>query len=130
MKVFTNGCFDLLHAGHLSILEYCASLGDVIVGVNSDESVRRLKGPSRPIVPQDQRVFALLSCKWVSEVHLFEEDTPIELIRKLNPDIIVKGSEYINQRIIGDEVSEIRLFEPRFDVSTSKIIERILERHR
>ena len=89
--VFTNGCFDILHRGHMELLRYCKSLGTVTVGINSDASVERLKGPFRPYFNQDDRKFMLESCKYVDEVLLFEEDTPYALIEKLRPDIIVKG---------------------------------------
>jgi len=126
-KVFANGCFDLLHPGHLSLLEYCSTLGRVIVGLNSDDSVLRLKGSGRPIMNQEQRLMALKSCRFVDEVHIFEEDTPIELIRKIKPDLIVKGSEYIGQDVVGQEIASVAYFRATWDVSTSMIINKIRE---
>lgn len=125
--VFANGCFDLLHPGHLSLLEFCSNLGRVVVGLNSDASVKRLKGPQRPIVPQEFRKYSLESCRWVDEVHIFEEDTPINLIREIQPDIIVKGSEYRDQHVIGSEFAKVVLFEPTNEFSTSKLISKIRE---
>ena len=101
MKVFTNGCFDILHRGHLELLERCSEIacpamgGWVIVGLNSDDSVRRIKGPDRPINNQEDRLFFLKCLEFVDEVIIFEEDTPARLIRELNPDLIVKGSSSI-----------------------------------
>ena len=94
MMIFTNGCFDILHGGHVRLLEYARSLGDtLVVGINSDDSVRRLKGPLRPIMPLESRM-AVLEAMWcVSEVHPFDEDTPTELIARLKPDVIVRGPE-------------------------------------
>ena len=123
--IFTNGCFDLLHPGHLSLLEFCASLGKVVVGLNSDESVRRLKGSERPVIPQKFRKYSLEACKWVSEVHIFEEDTPFELIKSLRPDIVVKGGEYRGQEVVGQTLAEIVLFDPTNEFSTTRLIERI-----
>jgi rfaE bifunctional protein nucleotidyltransferase chain/domain len=93
--VFTNGCFDLLHFGHLSYLAEAASLGNhLVIGLNSDASVSRLKGPERPRVPQAERAFALAALRFVSAVVIFEEDTPLELIQEINPHIITKGGDY------------------------------------
>jgi D-beta-D-heptose 7-phosphate kinase/D-beta-D-heptose 1-phosphate adenosyltransferase len=123
--VFANGCFDLLHPGHISLLEYCATIGYVIVGLNSDASVSRLKGPTRPIMNQDQRKYSLESCRFVDEVHIFDEDTPLELIKKLRPDYIVKGSEFRKDEVIGAEYAEVLLFTPTHNVSTTKILNRV-----
>ncbi len=98
--VFTNGCFDILHIGHIKLLEFAARQGDVlIVALNSDASVRKLKGSKRPIVPQGERseIIAALAC--VSYVVLFEEETPCETIEKLKPDIHVKGGDYDMEKI-------------------------------
>lgn len=93
--VFTNGCFDLLHAGHFRILRYARSLGDLlVVGLNSDASVRRLKGPDRPIVPQEARAAALCGLESVDIVILFDEQDPVETIRAVRPSIHVKGGDY------------------------------------
>ncbi|MFM9051822.1 MAG: adenylyltransferase/cytidyltransferase family protein, partial [Bacteroidota bacterium] len=92
---FTNGCFDILHLGHIDYLAKAADEADyLIVGVNTDESVRRLKGPHRPINGQEQRSRLLAALHCVAGVVLFEEDTPLELIKTLNPDILIKGADY------------------------------------
>lgn len=94
--------------------------------MNSDASVKRLKGDSRPILNQKERLYSLSACKWVSDVHVFDEDTPLELIARIKPDIIVKGSEYKGFDIIGSEYAEVVLFDHTWPTSTSKIISRIL----
>lgn len=100
--VFTNGCFDILHAGHVDYLQKAAELGDVlIVGLNSDESVRRLKGASRPINNQHDRAKILCSLECVDYVAVFDEDTPLELIKILVPDVLVKGGDYKPEEVIG-----------------------------
>lgn len=105
--VFTNGCFDLLHTGHAVILEAARALGDLlVVGINSDASVQRLKGPARPLVPIEQRALLIASLRSVDYVVVFEEDTPLELITALVPDILVKGEDYPLERIVGREVVE------------------------
>jgi D-beta-D-heptose 7-phosphate kinase/D-beta-D-heptose 1-phosphate adenosyltransferase len=104
--VFTNGCFDLLHAGHVSLLERARALGDrLIVGLNSDASVRRLKGPDRPIVGGVDRARLLAALRAVDGVTIFEEDTPLELVKALLPDVLVKGADYVRADVVGgDEV--------------------------
>lgn len=103
--VFTNGCFDLLHLGHITYLEEAAKLGDVlVVGLNSDESVRRLKGPSRPVLPQQERARLLAALEFVEAVVVFEEETPLRLIEKIRPDVLVKGGDYTVDRIVGAEL--------------------------
>jgi rfaE bifunctional protein nucleotidyltransferase chain/domain len=105
--VFTNGCFDLLHAGHASLLERAAALGGLlVVGVNSDSSVRRLKGAARPIVPEHERALLLASLRSVDYVVLFDEETPLRLITALRPDVLVKGEDYAREEIVGREVVE------------------------
>lgn len=100
--VFTNGCFDILHAGHIRYLETAASLGDhLIVGVNDDDSVRRLKGETRPINVLDSRLYLLASLSCVSGVVPFSGDTPLELIVDLRPDILAKGGDYTVESIVG-----------------------------
>lgn len=101
--VFTNGCFDILHAGHIKLLREARGFGDrLIVGLNSDDSVRRLKGPTRPINCADDRKTVLEAIRYVDQVVIFEEDTPLELIRKLQPDVLVKGSDYGEGKIVGE----------------------------
>ena len=106
---FTNGCFDILHAGHLSALEFAASHCDrLIVGLNSDASVTRLKGPERPINSEDDRALLLRGLKVVDAVEVFSEDTPLELIRKLQPDVLVKGGDYSPDTIVGADIVQAR----------------------
>jgi D-beta-D-heptose 7-phosphate kinase/D-beta-D-heptose 1-phosphate adenosyltransferase len=105
--VFTNGCFDLLHVGHVRSLEAARRLGDrLIVGVNSDAGVRRLKGPGRPIVPAQQRAEVLAALECVDWVVLFRETTPLGLIRALRPDVLAKGGDWSRDAIVGREEVE------------------------
>lgn len=100
--VFTNGCFDVLHFGHVHYLLQAKALGDILViGLNSDDSVRRLKGPTRPINGENERAFVLAALVCVDYVTLFEEDTPEELIKVLRPDVLVKGGDYTLDNIVG-----------------------------
>jgi D-beta-D-heptose 7-phosphate kinase/D-beta-D-heptose 1-phosphate adenosyltransferase len=100
--VFTNGCFDILHRGHVTYLNQARDLGDLlIVGINSDESVKRLKGPERPVNMLEDRAYVLSALKSVDYVIPFEEDTPLDLINLIMPDILVKGGDYTIDRIIG-----------------------------
>lgn len=102
--VFTNGCFDLLHIGHVRYLNEAAALGDVlIVGINSDESVRILKGPQRPIQNENDRAEILASLKSVKHTVIFNEETPLELIQKIKPDILVKGGDWALDQIVGSD---------------------------
>lgn len=102
--VFTNGCFDILHAGHVSVLEFSRNQGDIlIVGLNSDASVKRLKGPTRPINTQADRALVLAALESVSAVCVFEEDTPYNLIKAVRPDVLVKGGDYKKSEIVGSE---------------------------
>jgi rfaE bifunctional protein nucleotidyltransferase chain/domain len=103
--VFTNGCFDLLHLGHISYLADAKSLGNkLIIGLNSDESVKRLKGVSRPINDIESRAMMLASFAFVDAVCVFEEDTPLHLISTLSPDVLVKGGDYEMNQIVGHDV--------------------------
>ena len=100
--VFTNGVFDLLHPGHVDILTSARARGDaMIVGVNTDASVKRLKGPTRPIRSEAERVYVLAALEAVDCVVLFDQDTPLELVRALRPDVIVKGGDYSEETIVG-----------------------------
>ena len=100
--VFTNGCFDLLHPGHISLLEQCSNQGDkLILGLNSDASVRRLKGPKRPIQDEKSRAMLAGALKDVDAVIIFEEDTPLRLIKEIRPDVLVKGSDYSPETVVG-----------------------------
>ena len=103
--VFTNGCFDILHKGHLHLLSAARGLGDkLIIGLNTDDSVRRLKGENRPVKDQDTRAEILASLVFVDYVILFDEDTPLELIQLVKPDILVKGGDYKAEEIVGYDV--------------------------
>jgi D-beta-D-heptose 7-phosphate kinase/D-beta-D-heptose 1-phosphate adenosyltransferase len=105
--VFTNGCFDLLHSGHLTLLNHAAALGDaLVVGLNSDESVRRLKGPERPVVPQQERAQMLAALRCVDFVIVYEETQAVETIRAVRPHLYVKGGDYRR-----DEIPEVPLVE-------------------
>jgi D-beta-D-heptose 7-phosphate kinase/D-beta-D-heptose 1-phosphate adenosyltransferase len=130
--VFTNGCFDLLHAGHVSYLEEARKLGDrLVVAVNSDESVRRLKGRGRPINPAERRMAVLAGLEAVDWVVCFEEDTPRPLLQALRPDVLVKGGDYALEGVVGREVvesygGEVRVLGVVGDLSTSAIVDWIL----
>ena len=105
--VFTNGCFDLIHAGHVRYLKEARRMGDLlVVGVNSDESVRKLKGPDRPVMPLGERLEILLSLRWVDAVVPFDDPTPLELITAIRPHILVKGGDWAPGKIAGREVLE------------------------
>ena len=131
--VFTNGCFDILHVGHVTYLKAARAMGDrLILGLNSDGSVRRLKGENRPINTADDRKTVLLALEFVDEVIVFDEDTPLRLIQEVNPDILVKGGDYEVRDIVGydhvtsngGKVLTIPLVE---GVSTTKIIRELKE---
>ncbi|MBK6966628.1 MAG: D-glycero-beta-D-manno-heptose 1-phosphate adenylyltransferase [Bacteroidales bacterium] len=103
--VFTNGCFDLIHLGHIDYLAKAADLGDILViGLNTDASTRRLKGPTRPINDEHARALVLASMSFVSTVVLFDEDTPYSLIKTIQPDILVKGADYKPEEIVGYDI--------------------------
>jgi D-beta-D-heptose 7-phosphate kinase/D-beta-D-heptose 1-phosphate adenosyltransferase len=133
--VFTNGCFDLLHIGHVRYLEEAKALGDVlVVGVNSDTSVRKLKGPKRPILPEDERVEILSGLGCVDYVTLFNERDPLKLITSLHPDVLVKGGDWPKEQVVGREVversgGEVVIIPFVGKASTSNLIETILERY-
>lgn len=130
--VFTNGCFDLVHAGHIYSLETARSFGDIlVVGLNSDASIRRLKGPKRPVINQEERAYLLQSLEVVDYVIVFDEDTPEQVIRCIIPDILVKGSDYIAQPVVGREIVEaaggrVELVNLRAGLSTTNIIKKII----
>ncbi|WP_348518259.1 D-glycero-beta-D-manno-heptose-7-phosphate kinase [Campylobacter sp. CCS1377] len=128
--VFTNGCFDIVHFGHIKYLEKAKKLGDIlVVGLNSDKSVKRLKGESRPINCEFQRACMLAAFYFVDFVVIFDEDTPFELISFLKPDILVKGADYKDKLVVGaDLVSKVELIEFEEGFSTTKIIEKIKDR--
>jgi D-beta-D-heptose 7-phosphate kinase/D-beta-D-heptose 1-phosphate adenosyltransferase len=132
--VFTNGCFDILHSGHLDLLRRSRSLGDVlVVAINSDSSVARMKGSSRPIIPQEERAELLDSMEMVDFVTFFDEDTPLETILELHPDILVKGADWTSNIVgqtevegWGGKVVALSLVEGR---STTGIVDRVLARY-
>jgi rfaE bifunctional protein nucleotidyltransferase chain/domain len=129
--VFTNGVFDLLHPGHIRYLETARSLGDaLIVGVNADASVRRNKGPSRPVTPEDERAEVLAALASVDAVVIFPEDTPAEIVRAVQPDILVKGADWPADQIVGRDTVEARggrvvLVPVEAGHSTTTIVERV-----
>ncbi len=129
--VFTNGCFDILHRGHVDYLVKARALGDIlIVGVNTDSSVQRLKGPGRPVVEEGDRAAVMAALAAVDYVCLFDEDTPYELIKSLVPDILVKGADWSVHDVVGKDVVEsaggsVKTIEFLPNRSTSKIIQKI-----
>lgn len=134
--VFTNGCFDLLHVGHVRLLRQARSLGDIlIVGINSDRSTRQIKGEQRPIVNQRERAEVLAALESVDYVTIFDEPTPLTLIEKIHPDVLVKGADWGIDEIVGREVVEndggsvaaLPLVE---GASTTNIIERVIRNFR
>ncbi len=133
--VFTNGCFDLLHAEHVSLLKQARAIGDrLVVGLNSDSSVKRLKGPSRPINNEADRAAVLSAIQFVDHIVLFDEETPCDLIRELRPDVLVKGGDYTPKTVVGHEIvcsygGEVQILDTDRGVSTTGTIERILDRH-
>ena len=130
MKVFTNGCFDILHVQHIMLLDFCRQLADtekngkVIVGLNSDSSIRRIKGPKRPIINQLDRLQILNALKSVDEVCFFYEDTPEELIRHIQPDIIVKGHDWKGKKVVGSDKAKVIIINTDESITTTKIIEK------
>jgi len=130
--VFTNGCFDLFHAGHLEILKCAAGLGDIlIVGVNSDKSVGKLK-PGRPVVPEKERLAVVESLRWVDGAVLFSSSTPVPLIEMLKPDIHVKGGDWKKEdmpetAVVESYGGEVVIIPHRVDISTTKRLEVIRE---
>lgn len=131
--VFTNGCFDLLHPGHIHCLETARALGDVlIVGINSDESVRTLKGPGRPVIPAQERAEILASLECVDAVTIFAELTPQKVVAALLPDVLVKGGDWPGNQIVGREEVEVAggkvvLVDVLPGYSTSEILRKIRE---
>ena len=122
--VFTNGCFDILHTGHFELLAEAKSLGGkLIVGINSDESVRRFKGPKRPINNVDKRKRQLELLPWVDEVIVFDEDTPYRLIKEVVPHVIVKGGDYTVEQVVGHDLADVHLVPTVEGYSTTNIIE-------
>lgn len=127
--VFTNGCFDILHVGHVKYLKEAKKLGDIlIVGLNSDKSIASLK-PFRPIIPETERAEILSSLEMVDYVVIFSEETPYELIKRIKPDILVKGGDWKRENIVGSDLVPVVLSLSFVEgISTSEIIQRILKR--
>jgi len=125
--VFTNGCFDILHLGHVKYLEIAKSFGDILIlGLNSDGSVQRNKGENRPINPQDDRAYILASLEVVDYVVIFTKDTPFDLIKLIKPDVLVKGGDYEGKKVVGQDIAkELKLVKFIDGKSTTKTIERI-----
>ncbi|MDR0646300.1 MAG: D-glycero-beta-D-manno-heptose 1-phosphate adenylyltransferase [Elusimicrobiota bacterium] len=124
--VFTNGCFDILHAGHASILEFAKSKGDILVlAINADSSVRRLKGGGRPVNKQSDRALLAASLQAVDAVVLFNEDTPLNLIKLIKPDVLVKGADYKVENVVGREYAgKVVLFKLLKGRSTTNVIKK------
>ena len=127
--VFTNGCFDIIHAGHIQYLEDSKRIcqGDkLVVGLNSDASMERIK--RKPFNTQKNRKRVLEALRIVDEVHIFEEDTPYDLIKQIKPDIIVKGGDYKKSQVVGSDLAQVHIYEFIDGYSTTKIIENISHR--
>jgi D-glycero-beta-D-manno-heptose 1-phosphate adenylyltransferase len=133
--VFTNGCFDILHSGHVDYLSQAKKLGDaLVVGLNSDNSVKKIKGEKRPIINELERAILLDNLKCVDYVCFFDENTPEQLINCLIPDVLVKGADWALDNIVGREIvekngGEVKTIDFSYDQSTSKIINLIVERY-
>ena len=131
--VFTNGCFDIIHAGHVQYIKEAAALGDALfIGLNSDASVKRLKGETRPINSENERKFVLENIKGVSFVEIFEEDTPLELIQKVCPGLLVKGGDWREDQIVGSEFvkengGKVQSLSFKEGFSSTNIIDKIKE---
>ena len=129
--VFTNGCFDLIHLGHIEVIARSADLGDIlIIGVNTDNSIKRLKGKNRPIVEEISRAKQLAALEFVDAVVLFDQDTPIDLIKMINPNIITKGGDYNTDQVIGNDIvsqndGEVVIIPLTQGYSTTSILEKI-----
>jgi len=126
--VFTNGCFDILHAGHIDLLEKAKSFGDIlVVGLNSDLSVQKIKGPQRPIQPELDRARLIAALEVVDYVSFFDEETPYEILQQIQPDVLVKGGDYRFEEIVGhDFVPEVKVIPLVEGKSTTGIIKKIL----
>ena len=134
--IFTNGCFDVLHVGHVKLLEYCHNLarelfkdsGRVVVGLNSDSSVKKLKGSTRPVNNETDRKYILESLNFVDDVYIFNEDTPKNLINSLSPDFIVKGGDWKATdiaKIIEQDVNKIKIFDYIEGMSTTNTLKKL-----
>ena len=129
--VFTNGCFDLIHLGHIEVLARSADLGDIlIIGVNTDSSIKELKGNNRPIIEENSRAQQLASLEFVDAVILFNEQTPLELIKVIKPNVITKGGDYNSEQVVGNEIAvknegEVIIIPLTQGYSTTSILDKI-----
>jgi len=129
--VFTNGCFDIIHLGHVKYLSQAADLGNIlIIGLNSDSSVNKIKGHDRPVLDQKSRALTLAAFSFVNNIVLFDEETPYKLIKQISPDILVKGGDYKPEEIVGYDIvkdygGEVKILDFIKGYSTSGIVERI-----
>lgn len=134
--VFTNGCFDILHVGHIRYLKEAKGFGDIlVVALNSDSSVKRLKGDKKPLIPQSERAEVLSALEMVDYITIFDEDTPYEIIKELQPDILIKGGDWTVEKIVGKDIVEkiggkVLSIPFHKGASTTGIIERVLERYK
>ena len=127
-RVFTNGCFDMLHPGHIAMLKYCATMGDhVLVGIDSDQRIKEMKGPPRPINSEEVRKLILLNLKWVNNVVIFNSDEELtNLVARYEPDYIIVGADWSDKKVIGSEHAKIIGFFERIDeYSTTQTIKKI-----
>lgn len=131
--VFTNGCFDILHRGHFEYLNAASKLGNrVVIGLNSDQSIRNLKGELRPVIGEADRAYALASLHLVDAVILFHAETPLELIQWIKPDVLVKGGDYTPETIVGNDVvtaygGQVKIIPFKAGYSSSQVMEKIKE---
>ena len=131
--VFTNGCFDLIHPGHIKLLKQAGKYGDILfLGINSDKSIKQIKGPSRPVMKEKERITVLSAIEYIDFITVFNEPTPINLIKKIRPDALVKGSDWPKSEIVGKEFVEsyggkVFTIELKPGISTSSLIKRILD---
>ena len=129
--VFTNGCFDIIHRGHIEVLARTADLGDkLIIGLNSDQSIQKLKGKNRPIIDEESRAVLLAALSFVDAIVLFSEDSPLKLISALSPDVLAKGGDYEIETIVGHEIvqqngGKVKLVPFVYGFSSTNIIEKI-----
>ena len=131
ITVFTNGCFDILHRGHIELFKFCKSLGnDVVVGIDTDEKVRLDKGPSRPYNKLEDRIFTLESIKYIDKVYVFNsKEDLIQLVKDISPHILVKGSDWRGKEIVGSQhAQEVKYFERIGNYSTTNILENSFNR--
>ncbi|PIN80417.1 bifunctional heptose 7-phosphate kinase/heptose 1-phosphate adenyltransferase, partial [Candidatus Woesearchaeota archaeon CG10_big_fil_rev_8_21_14_0_10_30_7] len=124
--VFTNGCFDILHTGHTRLLQFAKKQGDVLIlGLNTDESITKLKGPTRPVNSQDKRAEVLANLDSINYITLFGEDTPLDLLETIRPQIIVKGGDWKSENVVGNHIAEVRIFPTIKGESTTSKIEKM-----